>query len=176
MTVTFRPAVPDDAPGIAHVHTTSWAETYPGLMPLDFLARMTDDGMRRRREQGWREQLGRGALVTGEPLSVLVAEQAGWIVAFGSAGPPLDHPGYDAELYTLYALRSVQGGGLGRAILRGLARGQRERGARNLALWVLDVNPTRQWYARQGACEAGEKTDGPLREVRMVWDDLNAVR
>ena len=54
------------------------------------------------------------------------------------------------------------------------------RGHRTLALWVLDTNPTRAWYARQGGHEAGEKTEplpggAELHEVRLVWDDLAAL-
>jgi hypothetical protein len=93
---TVRPAAPADAPAIAHVHGTSWRETYTGLMPVDFLTRMTDDAARERRTANWLRDAADPAQV------VLVAEQAGEVVAFASAGPPRDHPGVDAELYTLY--------------------------------------------------------------------------
>ncbi|EYB69418.1 Acetyltransferase [Deinococcus phoenicis] len=172
---TVRPAVPADAPALAHVHTASWQETYTGLMPPDFLARMTDGAAHERRRQMWE-----GA-ATDPAQIVLVAEQDGAVIAFASGGPARDHPGVDAELYTLYALKSAHGQGLGRALLHALAQELQAGGARNLALWVLDVNPTRQWYARLGGREAGEKTQaipgsGELREVRLVWDDLARLR
>ncbi|MEF2277146.1 hypothetical protein V3W47_02470 [Deinococcus sp. YIM 134068] len=54
-----------------------------------------------------------------------------------------------------------------------MVRELEERGFRSLALWVLDVNPTRAYYAHLGGREDGEKTEplpggGELREVRMV--------
>lgn len=169
-----RPATPADAPAIAHVHVTSWRETYPGLMPEAFLERMTDGAARERRQRMWEKAASDLTQV------VLVAEQGGEIVAFASAGPPQDHPGIDAELYTLYALKAVQGQGLGRALTSALVQELQERGCRTLALWVLDVNPTRGWYLRRGGREAGEKAvpipGGELREVRLVWDDPARLR
>lgn len=169
-----RAAIPADALALAQVHVTSWRETYTGLLPDDFLTRMTDEAMRERREANWRQTLAQGQ------ETVLVGERDAEVVAFASAGPPRDHPGVDAELYTLYALRKAQGRGLGRALLAGVARQLHEQGNRSLALWVLDVNPTRQWYVRQGGREDGAKTvpipGGELREVRLVWDDLAGLR
>lgn len=173
MTVAVRPACPDDAPAIAAVHTGSWAETYPGLVPTEFLTRMTDATARERRTANWAAAIGR----PGQP--VYVAELAGEVVGFTSGGPGPQHPSFDAELYTLYSLRRVQGRGVGRALLLALARDLYAGGARSLALWVLDRNPTREWYVRQGARRDGEKTvpvpGGELREQRMVWDRLEAL-
>lgn len=169
MDAIIRPATPDDAPGIAHVHTQSWRETYRGLMPDDFLDRMTSDTAKARREENWMQTL------TRQLEEVYVAEQGGKIVAFASTGPARDHPGYDTELMTLYSLKEAQGQGVGKKLLQLAAQEAHAKGAKNMALWVLDVNPTRHWYARQGASEAGEKTEGELREIRMVWDDLNRL-
>ncbi|AIZ43990.1 acetyltransferase [Deinococcus radiopugnans] len=162
----IRPATTADAPAIARVHVTSWRETYAGLMPDDFLERMTNDEMRQRREMGWERTLSQRL------ETVLVAEQDGAVVAFASAGPARDHPDYEMELMTLYVLKSAQGRGLGRALFGEMLRALSAAGFENLALWVLEANPTRQWYLRQGGREAGEKLDGELREVRVVWDEL----
>ncbi|GGL85939.1 N-acetyltransferase [Deinococcus aerolatus] len=162
----IRPATPADAPAIARIHVASWRETYAGLMPDDFLDRMTGEDMRERREVSW------GRTIIRRLETVLVAELDGTVVAFASAGPARDHPGFEAELMTLYALKSVQGRGLGRALFGEVVQTLRADGMQNLALWVLDTNPTRAWYLRQGGREAGEKLDGALREVRVVWDRL----
>ena len=164
----IRPATPADAPAIARVHTTSWRETYAGLMPDDFLAHMTSEDMRQRREAGWERTISKRL------ETVLVAEQDGNVMAFASAGAARDHPGYAAELMTLYALKSAQGRGLGRALFAEIVGKLAAEGVPNLALWVLDANLTRRWYLRQGGREAGEKQDGALREVRVVWDALPA--
>ncbi|CAM3487128.1 GNAT family N-acetyltransferase [Deinococcus saxicola] len=164
--MSIRLATPADAPAIARIHVTSWRETYAGLMPDDFLERMTNEEMRQRREASWQRTITQGL------ETVLVAEQDGNVVAFASAGAARDHPGYEAELMTLYALKSVQGQGLGRTLFGELVQKLKADGVQTLALWVLDANPTRQWYLRQGGREAGEKTEGELREVRIVWDAL----
>ena len=169
MAILVRSARVEDAPGLAQVHVQSWRETYTSLLPADFLERMTNEAMRQRREQSWRMTLEQAR------ESVFIAEQGEQIVAFASVGPARDHPGYGAELMTLYSLKRVQGQGLGRELLRRSAQASFESGAHNLALWVLDRNPARQWYAGQGAHEDGEKTDGDLREVRMAWADLRAL-
>ncbi len=165
----IRAATPADAPGIAAVHVQSWAETYAGLMPADFLAHMTSPDTQARRETFWA-----GNIAAGRDV-VLVAEEAGAIVAFASAGEARDHPGFDAELFTLYSLVRAQGAGTGRALLRQAAQAMQARGAGSLALWVLDVNPTRHWYARQGAVACGEKREGDLRELRLGWSDLGTL-
>lgn len=134
---------------------------------------MTDEAARERRTARWAENLADPAHL------VLVAERAGEVVAFASAGAPGDHPGVDGELSTLYALKDVHGQGVGRALLREVMARLRARGARSLALWVLADNPTRGWYVRQGGREAGERVvpvvGGELREVRLVWDGLSAT-
>lgn len=168
MTPLIRAATPDDADAIARVHVRSWRETYRGLLPDDLLERMTDGAAQERRRAMW-------STLAARPAPVRVAVDGGQVVAFASGGAPQDHPGYDAELHTLYCLKAAQGQGAGRALLREVAGALRAGGAGTLALWVLDSNPTRGWYARQGGREAGEKQDGALREVRMVWDDLETL-
>ncbi|WP_291431893.1 GNAT family N-acetyltransferase [Deinococcus sp.] len=166
----IRAATPADAPAIAAIHVQSWRETYAGLMPGEFLDRMTGADMQARRAQFWTQNITAGQDV------VRVAEADGTVIAFASAGEARDHPGFDSELFTLYALRAAQGHGTGQALLRAVMGALRERGARSMALWVLDVNPTRSWYARQGGLECGEKRDGDLRELRMGWPDLGTLR
>ncbi|MBX8464776.1 GNAT family N-acetyltransferase [Deinococcus sp. RIT780] len=166
----IRAATPADAPGIAAVHVQSWRETYAGLMPADFLDRMTGAEAQAQRAAFWAQNITAGQDV------VRVAEADGTVLAFASAGEARDHPGFDSELFTLYALRAAQGHGTGRALLHAVAAALRERGARSMALWVLDVNPTRHWYARQGGVEGGEKRDGALRELRLGWSDLGTLR
>lgn len=168
-TVNIRAALPADAAGIAAVHTQSWHETYTGLIDAEFLERMTNAAARERRAATWVQTIER------ELEQVFVAELGGEVVAFASVGPARDHPQYACELMTLYSFRRVQGRGIGKALLHTAARSAKAGGADNMALWVLAQNPTRAWYAHMGAREAGEKTEGELHEVRMVWDDLNTL-
>lgn len=173
----LRAAVPDDAAQMADVHIQSWRETYAGLMPPGFLARMTDDRMRELREANWRRTIHDG------DEEVYVAVRGGQVVAFASGGALRPHmviPGdYAAEVYTLYALKEVQGQGLGRRLLSEVARGLHGRGYRGMALWVLASNPTRQFYNHLGGVELGQKTEetrfGPLVEVALGWRHLESL-
>lgn len=162
----IRRAEVTDAPAIAAIHVQSWRETYTGLIAPDFLSRMTDESARQNREKSWQATISQGR------EDVFVAEQGGEVVAFSSVGSARDHPGYASELMTLYSLQRVQRQGIGKALLRAVMEQVRGQGGKNLALWVLSSNPARQWYAAQGAREAGEKVDGELVEVRMAWDTL----
>ncbi|WP_424950594.1 N-acetyltransferase family protein [Deinococcus sp.] len=173
----LRPATPADAPGLAAMHVAGWAETYRGLMPTTFLAQMTSPAMHERRAAHWERTL-------AERLeTVTVAEQGGRVVAFTGAGATRPHtviPGdYDAELYTLYALKRVHGLGLGRALLRASAAALHAQGYAGLALWVLDVNPSRAFYTHLGGAELGRKTEevpgGVLTEVALGWRDLRVL-
>ena len=173
----IRPAAPSDAARLAHIHVTSWRETYAGLMPPDVLERMTSDAMRQRREQGWLHTLSQ------EADCVRGAELDGQVIGFASGGAVRPHtviPGdYDAELYTLYALKEAQGRGLGRLLFGAVARELHGRGFAGLALWVLAANPTRQFYIHLGGRELGHKTEdvpgGELLEVALGWRDLTRL-
>lgn len=173
----LRPATPADAEALAAVHITSWAETYRGLMPAPFLERMTSPDMRERRAAHWARTLEQDLEV------VTVAEQGGQAVAFAGAGATRLHaavPGdYDAELYTLYALKAMHGQGLGRRLVQESAARLHAQGFGGLAVWVLDVNPTRAFYRHLGARELGHKTEeipgGTLTEVALGWPDLTAL-
>ncbi|UQN07506.1 GNAT family N-acetyltransferase [Deinococcus sp. QL22] len=169
----IRWAIPADASASAWVHVSSWQDTYAGLMPADFLAGMTNIAAQERRRTFWERHVGSPDHVT------LVAELGGEVVAFVSGGPAREHPGYDAELHTLYALPHAKGLGLGRRLSAALAEELQARGFQSLFLWVLDVNPTRAFYLHLGGREAGEKIElipgGELREIKVVWDDLDAL-
>ena len=80
-TPDLRRAEPGDAHALARVHVTSWAETYQGLMPDGFLAAMTGEARRERRQIMWRQTL------EADKESVLVAVQDGAVVGFVSGGP-----------------------------------------------------------------------------------------
>ena len=183
MASRIRPATPADAARLAAVHVRSWRETYAGLMPDTFLDAMTGEDRRARRERTWADTPERG------PDVVQLAELGGQVVAFASAGAVRPHtaiPGgyhfpqdYDAELYTLYALREAHGHGLGRALLRAVWAALQERGFSGVALWVLTANPTSDFYRHLGARELGEQTleipGGQLTETALGWPRLDSL-
>src|SRR5580704_15991591 len=134
------PAGPADADDLARVHIKAWRETYAGLLPDRYLAAMNPKVHARR----WRLQLTRAR--AGEV--VLAAEGAGGLVGYCAGSVP-GGPGdaAEAEIFTLYLLKSVQRRGLGRRLLEAAARALAAQGATSLRLWVLNANhPAHAFY------------------------------
>jgi len=156
----IRAATPGDAAGCAHVHHTSWVETYSELLPA---AHWESDTLERRTET-WRRWLDGGAEVT-------VAEVSGQVVGFAMDGTGRhvgdDQPVRDRELYSLYVLAAHHGTGIGQALLDTvLAPGTPAQ------LWVAENNPrARRFYERNGFLPDGARFVDEhlnLAEVRQV--------
>ncbi|MEU4560984.1 GNAT family N-acetyltransferase [Actinoplanes sp. NPDC023936] len=158
--MTIRPAVPDDADGLAEVHVRTWQSAYRGLIPQAYL-----DGLSvADRARQWREWLGR----ISPPRAVLVLEPgvSGFITV--GAGDE-DEAGH---VYALYVLPERQGLGGGRALM---AAGLAELVAAGFSvatLWVLDSNlAARRFYEAggwhpDGATLVDESRGFPITEVR----------
>jgi len=169
MAISIRLAAISDATAIAHVHVESWRTTYAGIMPDAYLASL-DEILRARL---WREWLTTGALV-------LAAELKGSIIGFAHAGSirePVEK--CDAELYSIYLLKDAQKRGVGTALLRGIAAALLERNFKSMAVWVLEQNRSRKFYALTGAklvtSQVIEVGGAKLMEVAYAWSDLKAV-
>lgn len=171
LTYAIVPAGPGDAAELARVHVQAWRETYPGMLPQVYLDRMSVATHARR----WRSRLMRGGEVT------LAAETAKGLVGYASgdwsragAWPA------EAEVHTLYIVRSAQRAGLGRRLLIAVARALAARGARSLVIWVLRENANaRRFYERMGgACE--RERDEPIGggivvSVAYRWPDIGVL-
>lgn len=168
LTYAIAPAGPADAAALARVHVKSWRETYEGILPSAFLDRMSVA----LHERQWRHRL----MSTRE--ATLAAEGHRGLVGYVSAQRTRGRTQRDeAEIATLYLLRSAQGTGLGRALFIAGARVMAARGAGALVLWVLRDNlNARGFYERLGGVvdRAGEEFVGGsvVPSVRYRWPDL----
>lgn len=166
------PAGPDDAEALARVHVATWRETYAGLLPDAYLARMSVAHHARR----WFVSLSRPA-----PREVtLAAARPEGLIGYVSGGPSRRRRPEEGEIHTLYVLRSAQGSGVGTALLRGAARVLQAEGMRSLAISVLRDNvPARAFYDRLGGrAEASRPERGPgglMHEVYYVWPDITSL-
>jgi GNAT superfamily N-acetyltransferase len=169
----IRTAHMHDAAAIATVHVESWRTTYKGIVPDDFLARLSEA----RREQLWRQ-------VLADPSSssfVYVAEDArGTVIGFVSGGPERSgDPVYTGELYAIYLLAQHQGQGIGRQLVITLVNRLLQDGMPALLLWVLAKNPARRFYERLGGRPVDDKTvtigGVPLIEVAYGWRDARLI-
>jgi GNAT superfamily N-acetyltransferase len=144
-TILIRAARPGDERPVAEVHVASWRRAYRGLLPGEYLERLSVDD---------REAMWLGAFADPEPKSgALVAEVDGRIVGFASFGPSRDEdvPERTGEVPAIYVEPSVMGKGVGRELLEEATAELRLGGFTRATLWVLEVNtPARRFYEKAG--------------------------
>lgn len=171
--VLVLPAGPADAEALAHVHVRSWRETYRGMLPDAYLARMSEADFARRF---------RRALTFPGPYDVTLAA-AGPEALLGYVQGGASRAGIEgeAEIATLYVLREAQGMDLGRRLLVGAARALAAQGATSLTISVLRDNvKARGFYERLGGeADAPRPERGPggalLYEVAYRWPDIRSL-
>ncbi|MGH7022712.1 MAG: GNAT family N-acetyltransferase [Caulobacteraceae bacterium] len=161
------PAGPGDAAALAAVHVHSWRETYAGLLPAQYLERMSAPVHATR----WRRQLTRAR--PGEVVMAVEGPKGITAYCAGAVGAGST----EAEIFTLYLLRSVQGSGLGRRLFETTARVLAAQGAKSLRVWVLNGNERATgFYAHLGGVPAAERPvtgwGGTLRETGYRWSDI----
>lgn len=167
------PAGPADADELARTHVTAWRQTYRGLLPDAYLARMSEAGHARRFAQG--------LLHPGPDDVTLVAADRGGIVGYAQGGPSRRRVSGEAEISTLYLVRGAQGHGLGGRLLKDTARALAAHGARSLVISVLRDNAAaRRFYEHLGGeAEPVRVEPGPagglLHEVAYRWADIRAL-
>ena len=149
--IQIRPARLSDVKAIAEVHIRSWNETYAGLIPDDFLKAISLSS----KIVQWTTSV-ELALKHHANSQVLVAEKSGKIVGFSSFGKSRGKiPGYSAEVYAIYMLKKFHGQGVGKRLMEESIQWSRDQGLQNMGLWVLEGNPTLQFYERMGFQKLG---------------------
>jgi ribosomal protein S18 acetylase RimI-like enzyme len=131
-----------DAERIARLHVASWQATYGSELSQEFLQHQ--DLTVRAAE--WRRRLADGGLV----LLALVGDDA---VGFASCGPSqsVGSKPEEWEIYNLHVATPWQGKGHGGQLFDAAMEIGRERGARELVLWVVGTNAAaRRFYGRKG--------------------------
>ena len=168
---SIRRATLDDAQALAHVHETTWRETYTGLMSEQMLDALTADA----RTEAWRRILSGEA---GYLSTTYVAGRAGDLVAFGSCGEQRHEDfaaqGYEGEFAAVYVLKTDQRRGLGTRLMTAMMSDLAERGLTGFTLWVPRDNiPARSLYEQLGGALIGQRKDareqGTLVEVAYGW-------
>jgi ribosomal protein S18 acetylase RimI-like enzyme len=167
------PAGPSDAEELARVHVASWRETYRGLLPEAYLARMSEPVYARR--FAW------SLLHPGRAELTLAAADRHGLVGYAAAGPSRTGAPGEGEIATLYLLRQAQGHGLGRRLMADAARALAANGATSLMISVLRDNlRARGFYEHLGGvAETPRRQPGPggqlLYEVAYRWADIGVV-
>ena len=167
------PAGPADAEALARVHVQSWRETYRGLLPDAYLARMSEEAHARRFAH---------ALMKPGPDDVTLAVADRWgLAGYAQGGPSRRGVPGEAEVATLYLVRAAQNRGLGGKLLADTARALAVRGARSLVISVLRDNfAARGFYEHLGGePEPARQEPGPgggsYWEVAYRWADITRL-
>ena len=166
----IRLANAEDAQGIARVNVQSWRETYAGIVPQDYLNKLSAD----KRAATWFKMLSDQKL---EHICFVAESSKNEIVGFvdgGKARQP-EH-GYSGELYAIYLLQAFQGQGLGKALFNELVRHLFKMGFDSMYLWALEANPTVGFYKAAGGVFK-KSTDIKIAEVKLqedmyVWPEI----
>ncbi len=169
--IKIRPAMLQDAPGIAQVHILSWQTSYRGIVPDELL----DNQSIERREGYWKT-----VIAGGETLHfVLVAENTqGEIVGFASGGKTRqENLPFAGELYAIYLLEAYKHQGIGSQLFQRVTQELITEGLASMMLWVLADNvPGRRFYEKMGGKYVTEQmiTIGgkELLEVAYGWERL----
>jgi GNAT superfamily N-acetyltransferase len=157
----IREARLEDAEGIAKVYVDGWRTTYPGIVSDEHLAKMSYEDYTRH----WAR-----ILSTSDGFLYVAEDETGNIAGFIWGGP--EHNGdtlYKGELHAIYILKTHQGKGLGRLLIRVLAEKLLEVGIEAMIVWVLAANSSREFYEKLGAKFV---RTGPYRVGDVTLEDL----
>ena len=165
----IRDASAEDALPVARIHVETWRAAYPGLVPDQYLTKLSvpDQAI------AWARQISR----RGGHSATLVAEIDGRVVGFVVLGPrrnsSFEHGG---EIYALYVDVDWQNQGIGRALMVAAFVQLRSMGLDSALLWVLAANPSRFFYEALGGDLLGEREEpfagATVLEVAYGWSDL----
>jgi len=168
LTITVRPARPDDAYDIAAVHVAGWQSAYPGIVPDRSLVDMSTV-----------RQAASYASMIRHDGGVFVAVAGDEIVGFTSVGRHRHAGLADGEIYTLYVLDDWREAGIGRQLMQTGVRRLLAEGCRSVFLWVLSDNPSRWFYQHLGgrAVAVGNTPVGgqAVAQTAYIWNPIEIL-
>ncbi len=173
--IAIRRARSSDAAAIGAVHVAAWRSTYPGILPDEFLARLSVRRQAAHYDSAIRNGLG-VHVATASGLDVGPAGGPPRVVGFVTGGPARQFAGSqsglgEGEIETLYVLDDWRERGLGRRLMRVAAAHLAASGCKSAFVWVLRENPSRWFYERLGGRVAAEATVrvGGTSVVQMAY-------
>ena len=132
----IRKAIPQDAWGLANVHSLSWQAAYAGLIDPEFLKTRTPEHSYNIFSQNGCD-------------SIWLAEQDGQIIGFCRISEAEEAGEKCGEIAALYLLPQFQHQGIGRQLIEAGIEQLRRHGYPRIVCWVLKSNQNaRQFYQR----------------------------
>lgn len=171
--IEIRRAHAGDLPGIAAAHVATWRSTYAGVLPDEFLARLSAPQLLRQYDYAIRMGVGVFVAVDANPLTE--PGVLGFATARRSRNPSLA----EGEVETLYVLDDWQNQGLGGRLLRAAGKHLAGQGCRSAYAWVLRENPAVYFYRRLGGkCVANGTVfirGKDIPQTAYAWDPIETL-
>lgn len=166
--MNIKIATPENAPAVARIHVASWQAAYQGLMPQDYLDKLSVET----RENMWQKAFANPGIAT----NLVVLDPQDRVQAFCVFGPARDvdlETQLIGELVAIYVHPDHWYQGIGTALLKQVFTHARQAGWKQVALWVLHGNqPARRFYEREGfRTDSAEK-----RSSALTGHELHEVR
>ena len=164
----IRRATMEDAAAIGAVHVAAWRSAYPGVLPDQFLAKMSVPRQAAFYERAIR--LGAG---------VHVATDSHRIVGFSTARRTRHNALGEGEVETLYVLDDFKEHGLGRGLLRASAEYLAGLGCGSAFAWVLRDNPSGFFYEHLGgkriATSMTRVGGSEIPQTAFAWNPIDRL-
>lgn len=167
----IRIATHSDANRIAKVHVDSWRTTYKGIIPDDFLNKLSYE----KRTELWIQNLSRS------DNYVIVAETSeGGIIGFAVlCRRETNTVPNSTDLTSIYLLEEYQGKGVGKKLLKQIFLQVKLLGYRKVFVDVLEKNKTCSFYEHYGAKlydTVQIKIGGKILDERIYeWNSVDEV-
>ncbi len=170
--ISIRAARAGDEAELANTHLNSWREAYKGLLPQSYLDDLPLTF--KNRKNGWFQKINEP-----EKFIIQVAESKYGIVGFACVQPARDEDRKEyAEVSAIYLLEKFKGTGTGFKLLASGLKQIQQRGFKKAYCWVLEGNPTIEFYEKSGAHFDGTRKEDEIggrkcRDLRYAWEDIN---
>lgn len=167
-------ARPEDSQGVARVHVDAWRCAYRGQVADEYL-----DGL----DYPNAERTGPAAIARGAGRGVFMfvaKDDVGTVVGFAVGGNERGEcEGFSGELHALYVSPNCQKSGVGRMLVKAVARRLLDQGYESMVVWTLINNAARGFYERLGGrfVATGEILIGGevYEKVAYGWSDIRVL-
>lgn len=115
-----------------------------------------------------------------EKKFLIVAESYGAIAGFAAGGAERDGKyGIDGEVYAVYVQKEYQNQGIGKMLMACSAERLASMGFESMLVWVLEDNPYKRFYERNGGIQIDKKVleigSNQHFLVAYAWRDKKAL-
>ena len=143
MDYKIRKMIKEDSKAVSHVVTVAWNETYPGIVPDDFLKLLIEnEDLRAEKTYNHFDE---------DKDETLVLEIDNEIVGFVKYGESNDEEYRGSgEIFALYILKKYHGLGLGRKLVNEAINELKKQGYKTMLIGCLKGNPTNEFYKHIG--------------------------